>query len=198
MKIIINKDNFGRLCNIWIIPLMTTPLLDSTYDLNDESMPWLIVLPAYFGIGTQINFFQVCCTRARGGNDEYFIEPVDQEAQLNDEPSIIYNQHGLYYENDNITNQERMFRFTIKLDDGFLQKLGGDYVCSICLYNQKLNPDKTNNTAGNLFLFDECVGTPCHHYFHRECFKDWANKSEICPLCRKNLTNYQYNQKHGI
>lgn len=47
-------------------------------------------------------------------------------------------------------------------------------------------------------VFDECIASPCDHYFHRECFKDWITKNEICPLCRKDLKNFEYKQKHQV
>lgn len=31
------------------------------------------------------------------------------------------------------------------------------------------------------------VSTPCFHYFHKECLKEWLKLSKTCPLCRSNL-----------
>lgn len=31
------------------------------------------------------------------------------------------------------------------------------------------------------------VVTPCRHYFHHECLKEWLRLSKTCPLCRADL-----------
>lgn len=40
----------------------------------------------------------------------------------------------------------------------------------------------------------EVVVTPCNHFFHRECLKEWIgnvnNKSKYCPVCKGSLAGY--------
>lgn len=31
------------------------------------------------------------------------------------------------------------------------------------------------------------VCTPCTHYFHRDCLKEWLKVAKTCPLCRRDL-----------
>lgn len=45
------------------------------------------------------------------------------------------DQHSKMNYPNQINYHEHMFQFTRKLDDKFLQRLGDDYVCSICLQN---------------------------------------------------------------
>lgn len=48
--------------------------------------------------------------------------------------------------------------------------------CSICLSKIKLN---------NLII------TPCLHYFHKNCLKEWFNNDYSCPNCRDHIKCYQ-------
>ena len=34
------------------------------------------------------------------------------------------------------------------------------------------------------------------HFFHADCLEHWLEDSEICPLCRKDLTNNEASQNH--
>jgi len=45
--------------------------------------------------------------------------------------------------------------------------------CCCCMEN--FGPEKT------------IIATPCSHYFHKECLKEWLKLSKTCPLCRANL-----------
>eukprot|EP00443_Scrippsiella_acuminata_P055142 CAMPEP_0115514522 /NCGR_PEP_ID=MMETSP0271-20121206/75698_1 /TAXON_ID=71861 /ORGANISM="Scrippsiella trochoidea, Strain CCMP3099" /LENGTH=102 /DNA_ID=CAMNT_0002944973 /DNA_START=107 /DNA_END=415 /DNA_ORIENTATION=- len=31
------------------------------------------------------------------------------------------------------------------------------------------------------------VRTPCNHYYHYDCLKEWLKLSKTCPLCRGHL-----------
>ena len=55
-----------------------------------------------------------------------------------------------------------------------LDELNG---CSICLDTIEIDEK-------------EIIKTDCNHYFHKECLKEWFSKSLSCPLCRKDLTNF--------
>mmetsp|Transcript_112800 Transcript_112800/g.221158 ORF Transcript_112800/g.221158 Transcript_112800/m.221158 type:complete len:353 (+) Transcript_112800:165-1223(+) len=49
--------------------------------------------------------------------------------------------------------------------------------------------------------FSACHGivcTPCDHYFHRECLKEWLALSKTCPLCRSNLDIDDPNGAHEV
>lgn len=37
---------------------------------------------------------------------------------------------------------------------------------------------------------DEITPLPCDekHYFHRPCIKEWLEKNNNCPLCKKEIT----------
>lgn len=48
-------------------------------------------------------------------------------------------------------------------------------ICSIC----------TENLENNV------VVTSCTHYFHEACLKPWLDRARTCPLCRKELVQYQ-------
>ena len=32
-----------------------------------------------------------------------------------------------------------------------------------------------------------CMATPCNHYFHESCLKEWMNHKMECPTCRQQL-----------
>jgi hypothetical protein len=57
-------------------------------------------------------------------------------------------------------------------DDVYLHIIHED-VCSICLDTMDM---------GN-----ECVVTPCEHYFHSGCIQPWLLEHNSCPLCRQNI-----------
>jgi len=41
----------------------------------------------------------------------------------------------------------------------------------------------------NLLVGDSVYLTPCCHYFHKNCLKDWILIENICPSCRMKLGN---------
>ena len=51
--------------------------------------------------------------------------------------------------------------------------------CSICL--NKLSSIK----------YIPCV-TPCDHYFHYNCLKQWCRRSPSCPVCRKLIPYFHF------
>jgi hypothetical protein len=50
--------------------------------------------------------------------------------------------------------------------------------CAICYSNLDQNADIEMN------LINVILRTPCNHYFHRNCLKEWYKKSNTCPICR--------------
>ena len=91
--------------------------------------------------------------------------------------------------------KDKLHEFTRQLDNNFIEKLGWDYECPICQYGLLQSPNDV--LTGQVTILEECVATPCNHYFHIECFEDWITKNENCPLCRKELNDFPYLKKHS-
>ena len=189
----ISRANLGKLFWIWVVPFTT--FINSINEAQYYRYPSVYVIQPYvmffyFIIGFQLN---ICQT-----SQVFLQEQVQQQNNRDDEYFRMDNPNATT--NDNTRNEQRVFQFTKKLGNEFLKQLGADYECSICLQNQKKNPNETAFIEENSepSMFDECVASPCNHYFHRGCFKHWISKNEICPLCRKDLKPYQYNEKHQI
>ena len=41
---------------------------------------------------------------------------------------------------------------------------------------------------------DNIQETRCLHIFHQNCLQNWQKKSNKCPLCRKNLIKFEFNE----
>src|SRR2546423_4963163 len=53
----------------------------------------------------------------------------------------------------------------------------GKAECSICMDNVELDA--------------EVMILPCNHWFHEDCFVAWLKEHDMCPHCRKPITNPQ-------
>ena len=53
-------------------------------------------------------------------------------------------------------------------------KMSGSITCSVCL----------EECQNKYFM------TNCGHCFHHHCFEKWHSKSNTCPMCRTEVTNY--------
>lgn len=63
-------------------------------------------------------------------------------------------------------------------------------ICLICWLPNK-NKDIVKNMKDFPYILTTC---DCNALFHNNCFKEWINKSNSCPICRKSITiNYLYN-----
>lgn len=65
------------------------------------------------------------------------------------------------------------------------------------IFKVKFNPSifTTSNECaiciGPYIEEDEITPLPCdkRHYFHSICIEDWLRKNNVCPLCKKEITN---------
>jgi len=56
-----------------------------------------------------------------------------------------------------------------------VENVDEDAMCSICF-----DPFCSGNA-------DNCVGLPCNHKYHKNCIKPWLERSNTCPMCRRNI-----------
>lgn len=90
-----------------------------------------------------------------------------------------------------------------------LQKLSGEIgLCPICYVRMDEDPSQA---TGNTMVFDEtntdgdeirepmnnskktlkkCMKTPCNHFYHGICLKQWMDQKMECPSCRATLPPY--------
>ena len=79
-----------------------------------------------------------------------------------------------------------------------------ELVCPICYGNLDQDPDAAsvrdtvtdpidgNDVARPLQAkpVKKCMGTPCKHYYHSACLKQWMDQKMECPTCRAILPPY--------
>ena len=70
-------------------------------------------------------------------------------------------------------------RRNLKVINTWVVKYNKDEIeqCSVCLeeFHQK----------------QKLVNLPnCHHYFHKNCIKDWMAVNPICPVCKSSYVNF--------
>jgi len=78
-----------------------------------------------------------------------------------------------------------------------------DNLCPICYGDLEVDPQQMGTTV----VADEnednpaqrplvakplkkCMATPCKHYYHSSCLKQWMNQKMECPTCRAELPAY--------
>jgi hypothetical protein len=72
------------------------------------------------------------------------------------------------------TNQEVLSKIP-KIQFSTLSAPASYSSCSICL--------------GEYTDTDEVMKLPCSHFFHSPCITEWACVSQLCPICRTNITS---------
>lgn len=72
------------------------------------------------------------------------------------------------------TNQELLSKIP-KIPFSALSATASSSSCSICL--------------GEYSEDDEIMKLPCSHFFHSACITEWACLSQLCPICRTNITS---------
>jgi len=65
-------------------------------------------------------------------------------------------------------------------------------MCPICMDNlstsaPKASDDKSTITEELLTQNESVMKTPCQHFYHESCLKEWMKKKLECPNCRKPL-----------
>lgn len=79
-------------------------------------------------------------------------------------------------------------------------------MCPICFANIDTYPEDATITTGVIDVADDmlnqnlvptssrkmkkCVRTPCNHFYHPECLKNWMDQKLECPTCRSRLPGY--------
>ena len=107
-------------------------------------------------------------------NDDDIEDDDDYEDAENDEEN----------EDDNDNEQElflkRRNQFILELNEfqyKHLKKYSeiNEDKCAICLFKYK--------------GADIIKEFPCHHIFHKNCIFKWLKKSNVCPLCKHDITD---------
>jgi hypothetical protein len=79
-----------------------------------------------------------------------------------------------------------------------------ELVCPICYGELDEDPEATvrntatdpNNPGGDAARalvakpIKKCMVTPCKHYYHPSCLKQWMDQKMECPTCRQELPPY--------
>lgn len=63
----------------------------------------------------------------------------------------------------------------------FWKKFGKDQVCGIT--HSRLRPGKDKD--GNSYV----IFLQCKHGFYRKALAMWLERSNVCPICRANISN---------
>jgi len=70
-------------------------------------------------------------------------------------------------------------RYTVSLKDSKIQEKLLSDPCVICLEGFEIESQ------------EKCCQTPCGHFFHEKCLKEWAKTQLDCPTCRTQIPESQ-------
>ena len=92
----------------------------------------------------------------------------------------IATENNEEYMNENELFKEKKKKFILELDEfqfKHLEKYSAlkEEKCPICLQKYK--------------GADMIKEFPCKHIFHKECIFKWLNKSNVCPLCKYDISD---------
>ena len=92
----------------------------------------------------------------------------------------IATENNEEYMNQNELFKEKKKQFILELDEfqfKHLEKYSAlkEEKCPICLQKYK--------------GADMIKEFPCKHIFHKECIFKWLNKSNVCPLCKYDISD---------
>ena len=92
----------------------------------------------------------------------------------------IATENNEEYMNENELFKEKKKQFILELDEfqfKHLKKYSAlkEEKCPICLQKYK--------------GADMIKEFPCKHIFHKECIFKWLNKSNVCPLCKYDISD---------
>ncbi len=73
----------------------------------------------------------------------------------------VYNKNNYYYE-------EKFFSIWRRFNDRD---------CSICCQEIEISD----------FIDSRIIITPCLHYFHKDCLREWFRINRSCPNCRRQF-----------
>jgi hypothetical protein len=105
-------------------------------------------------------------------NDDDIEDEDDYEDAENDEENEEENDQELFLKRRN--------QFILELNEfqyKHLKKYSeiNEDKCAICLFKYK--------------GADIIKEFPCHHIFHKNCIFKWLKKSNVCPLCKHDITD---------
>ena len=63
---------------------------------------------------------------------------------------------------------------------------GFDNLCAVCMSALDL-PQADSNTAASILSRRAFMRTPCNHFFHTACLRQWMQRRLKCPICRAVL-----------
>ena len=132
--------------------------------------------------------------------------PVSQEniangADLQNAPNNGYN-YPVLQENVTIEANLQVAPNNENNQGGLQVNVANESNLQVCDSQNKLlakvnivDEENLKNDTNKKNQMETCIASPCNHYFHRECFRNWIKQKENCPTCRKDLKKYQFSKK---